>query len=94
MVMDPESMKDQETASIHFLMLPEPRETLIDTHIESAVSKMQAVIELGRIVRDRKTLPVKYPLKEVVVIHKDPSVLNDVKSLETYIKEVRKVSMQ
>ncbi|XP_064632700.1 isoleucine--tRNA ligase, cytoplasmic-like [Lineus longissimus] len=87
MVMDPESMKDQETASIHFLMLPEPRETLIDTHIESAVSKMQAVIELGRIVRDRKTLPVKYPLKEVVVIHKDPSVLNDVKSLETYIKE-------
>jgi isoleucyl-tRNA synthetase len=32
---------------------------------------MQSVIELGRVVRDRKTMPVKYPLPELVVIHKD-----------------------
>ncbi len=35
------------------------RESLIDKRIESAVSRMQSVIELGRVIRDRKTLPVK-----------------------------------
>ncbi|KAK7878408.1 hypothetical protein WMY93_034348, partial [Mugilogobius chulae] len=35
------------------------RESLIDKRIESAVSQMQSVIELGRVIRDRKTLPVK-----------------------------------
>ncbi len=33
--------------------------------------RMQSVIELGRVVRDRKTMPVKYPLPELIVIHKD-----------------------
>lgn len=35
------------------------RENLIDKRIEGAVSRMQSVIELGRVIRDRKTLPVK-----------------------------------
>lgn len=35
------------------------REHLIDKNIESAVSRMQSVIELGRVIRDRKTIPVK-----------------------------------
>lgn len=35
------------------------RESLIDKRIESAVCQMQSVIELGRVIRDRKTLPVK-----------------------------------
>ncbi len=35
------------------------RESVIDKRIESAVSQMQSVIELGRVIRDRKTLPVK-----------------------------------
>ena len=46
---------------------------------------MQAVIELGRVVRDRKTMPVKYPLPEIVVINKDQQVLDDVLSLRDYI---------
>jgi len=48
---------------------------------------MQAVIEVGRVIRDRKVLPLKYPLPEVVVISKDPTALKDVKSLERYILE-------
>lgn len=35
------------------------RESLIDKQIENAVSQMQSIIELGRVIRDRKTLPVK-----------------------------------
>lgn len=35
------------------------REELIDKNTESAVSRMQSVIELGRVIRDRKTIPIK-----------------------------------
>ena len=48
---------------------------------------MQAVIELGRVVRDRKTMPLKYPLPELVLIHKDQQCLDDVKALEKYVLE-------
>jgi len=35
------------------------RESLIDVTIETAVSSMQTVVELGRVIRDRRTLPMK-----------------------------------
>ena len=35
------------------------RESLIDLTIETAVSRMQTVVELGRVIRDRRTLPMK-----------------------------------
>ncbi len=42
------------------------RKKLIDSKIENAVSKMQVVIELGRILRDRRTLPIKVHLQFVL----------------------------
>ena len=57
---------------------------------------MQAVVELGRVVRDRKTMPIKYPLPEVVIIHKDQQCLDDIRSIEKYILEelnVRSVTL-
>uniref|UniRef100_A0A8C5DTB0 Isoleucine--tRNA ligase, cytoplasmic n=1 Tax=Gouania willdenowi TaxID=441366 RepID=A0A8C5DTB0_GOUWI len=86
-LIDPISLEEKDIGSIHYLMLPQVRESLIDKRIESAVSQMQSVIELGRVIRDRKTLPVKYPLKEVVVIHQDPEALKDIQSLQKYILE-------
>uniref|UniRef100_A0A672GTG1 Isoleucine--tRNA ligase, cytoplasmic n=1 Tax=Salarias fasciatus TaxID=181472 RepID=A0A672GTG1_SALFA len=86
-LVDPASLEEKDTSSIHYLMLPQVRERLIDKRIERAVSQMQSVIELGRVIRDRKTLPVKYPLKEVVVIHQDPEALKDIQSLQKYILE-------
>ncbi|XP_006631076.2 isoleucine--tRNA ligase, cytoplasmic isoform X1 [Lepisosteus oculatus] len=86
-LIDPASVEEKDTGSIHYLMLPQVRESLIDKRIESAVSQMQSVIELGRVIRDRKTLPVKYPLKEVVVIHQDPEALKDIQALQKYILE-------
>lgn len=86
-LIDPASVEEKDASSIHYLMLPHVRERLIDKRIESAVSQMQSVIELGRVIRDRKTLPVKYPLKEVVVIHQDPEALKDIQSLQKYILE-------
>ncbi|XP_045932219.1 isoleucine--tRNA ligase, cytoplasmic [Micropterus dolomieu] len=86
-LIDPASVEEKDSGSIHYLMLPQVRESVIDKRIESAVSQMQSVIELGRVIRDRKTLPVKYPLKEVVVIHQDPEALRDIQSLQKYILE-------
>ncbi|XP_038628151.1 isoleucine--tRNA ligase, cytoplasmic [Tachyglossus aculeatus] len=95
-LIDPASIQEKDTLSIHYLMLPQVREELIDKKMERAVSRMQSVIELGRVIRERKTIPVKYPLKEVVVIHQDPEALKDIQSLEKYILEelnVRQVTV-
>ncbi|XP_005531879.1 PREDICTED: isoleucine--tRNA ligase, cytoplasmic isoform X2 [Pseudopodoces humilis] len=86
-LIDPASVQEKNIESIHYLMLPQVREDLIDKKIESAVSCLQSVIELGRVIRDRKTIPVKYPLKEVVVIHQDPEALENIRSLEKYVLE-------
>ena len=51
------------------------------------MSRMQVVIELGRVLRDRRTLPIKYPLPEVVVILRDQESLDELKTMERYILE-------
>ncbi|XP_032116417.1 isoleucine--tRNA ligase, cytoplasmic-like isoform X7 [Sapajus apella] len=58
-LIDPISVQDKDTLSIHYLMLPRVREELIDKKTESAISRMQSVIELGRVIRDHKTIPIK-----------------------------------
>jgi len=90
------SLSGSEFASVHYLPLPVAKEKLIDEEIERAVARMQAVVDLGRILRDRKTMPIKYPLPEVVIIHKDQQCLDDLSSLERFIKEelnVRSVTL-
>eukprot|EP00117_Sycon_ciliatum_P023564 scpid24302/ scgid20002/ Isoleucine--tRNA ligase, cytoplasmic; Isoleucyl-tRNA synthetase len=79
--------KTDLNASLHYLMLPRPEEALINVAVERSVERMQAVIELVRVLRDRKTMPTKYPLPEVVVIHHDQQYLDDVRSLQQYILE-------
>ncbi|XP_055353326.1 isoleucine--tRNA ligase, cytoplasmic-like [Paramacrobiotus metropolitanus] len=76
-----------ENQSVHFLMLPEVKKDVIHTEIERAVSRMQAVVDLGRQARERRTLPIKSPLSEVIVIHQDPAFLEDVRALESYVTE-------
>lgn len=70
---------------IHFLYYPTVREELFDEHIEVAVGRMQKVIDLGRNIRESKAISLKTPLKELVILHSDPSYLKDVESLKTYI---------
>ena len=79
---DETTKNEKDRASVHYLMIPKPREDLINENIERSVSRMQRVVELGRVLRDRKTMPVKYPLPELVLIHKDQECLDDVQSLQ------------
>ena len=76
-----------DISSVHYLMVPSPVEKLIKPNIEASVSTLQSVVELGRYLRDKLNCPIKYPLPEVVVIHKDKIILDDVLLLENYIKE-------
>lgn len=63
------------------------REDLIDVFIETVVFRMQFVIELGRVIRERNIFFFKYFFKEVVVIYRDFEVLNDIKFFQFYIME-------
>lgn len=83
----PKSLHDEDMRSVHFLPYPEPREELYDGVVERRVGRMQKVIELGRLSRERRTVGLKTPLKTLVVIHSEQQYLDDVKSLETYISE-------
>ncbi|WVF71438.1 isoleucine-tRNA ligase [Kwoniella sp. CBS 6097] len=75
----------QDVRSIHFLPFPSVRAEYFDPIIERQVQRMRAVIDLGRVIRDKKMLKVKIPLKELTIFHHDQEYLDDVKSLESYI---------
>jgi isoleucyl-tRNA synthetase len=49
-----------------------------DERIQTSVDRMQRVIELGRVIRDRQARPLKTPLASVVVVHTDKDFLADI----------------
>ena len=83
----PKDLHAEDSRSVHFLPFPEVRDELFDADVERRVARMQSVIELGRICRERRTIGLKTPLKSLIVIHPDQQYLDDVKSLEEYISE-------
>ncbi|EGG17942.1 isoleucyl-tRNA synthetase [Cavenderia fasciculata] len=77
----------QREDSVHFVLYPEPIQAAFNVRIEEAVTRMQTVIEHGRTSRERKTKPLKYPLKDFTVISDNPQYLQDLKELESYVIE-------
>ncbi|KAM9917147.1 hypothetical protein OXX80_013359, partial [Metschnikowia pulcherrima] len=71
--------------SIHYLAYPVVKEELFDSAIELAVSRMQKVIDLGRNIREKKTISLKTPLKELIILNSDAGYLKDIDSLKSYI---------
>lgn len=71
--------------SVHFQMMPTAHRAFQRDDVELAVSRMQKVIELGRVLRDYNVMPTKYPVPEVVVIHKNSQYLKDIASLEPFV---------
>lgn len=76
-----------DSRSVHFLSYPEVNEEFFDEAIEKAVKRMQSVIDLGRNIREKKTISLKTPLKTLVILHGDPDYLNDIEALKNYIIE-------
>ncbi|KAJ2122784.1 isoleucine--tRNA ligase, partial [Coemansia sp. RSA 788] len=83
----PAGFFEGDSRSLHFVPFPEVREEYFNTDIERAMSRMQAVIELGRVIRERNNISLKNPLLELVVIHPSAEYLNDVRGLSSYIVE-------
>jgi isoleucyl-tRNA synthetase len=83
----PQSLRGEDSRSVHFLQFPDVKEELFDVEIERRVGRMQRVIELARVSRERRAIGLKTPLKTLVVIHPDPVYLEDIRSLEGYITE-------
>uniref|UniRef100_A0AC34FCS2 Isoleucine--tRNA ligase n=1 Tax=Panagrolaimus sp. ES5 TaxID=591445 RepID=A0AC34FCS2_9BILA len=71
--------------SIHFSMLPSAEEQYIDGEVERRVAAMRSVIDIVRVLRERKNLGVRYPLREVVVVNRSQEFLDDVETLKSYI---------
>lgn len=53
------SVSAKPAESIHFLDLPKPVTSHIDIVIERRIKNMQYVISSGRIIRDKRTVPMK-----------------------------------
>lgn len=90
-------MQDQipDNRSVHFLKFPEARRELFDEDMQRRVARLQKVIELTRVARERRALSLKTPLQTLVVIADEP-VLQDLGALDTYIKKelnVREVTL-
>ncbi|GAA5973857.1 hypothetical protein JCM11641_003196 [Rhodosporidiobolus odoratus] len=77
----------EDVRSLHFLPFPHAREEYFDPVIERQVSRLQAVIELSRTVRERMVVPLKTPLAELVVFHPSQEYLDDVASLLPYVEQ-------
>jgi len=78
---------DQREDSVHFTMFPAPRSEFINLEIEQSVAHMQSTIELGRAARDRRKMPIKYPLIDITVVSANQNLLKSLESLSTYIRE-------
>ncbi|OLN95383.1 Isoleucine-tRNA ligase, cytoplasmic [Colletotrichum chlorophyti] len=83
----PKEAEGEDARSVHFLPFPDVRQELFDEEVERRVGRMQRVIDLVRVSRERRAIGLKTPLKTLVVVHRDPQYLKDLESLSSYIKE-------
>jgi isoleucyl-tRNA synthetase len=59
--------------SVHFLRLPEYDETRLNHAAVEAMEALQAVVEQGRNAREKRNISLRTPVKQVVVIIRNPS---------------------
>jgi len=77
---------------VHFVMMPEYNENLLNPEVLDAVKSMQQIVETGRLLRARKQITNKTPLKSMKVAfkifnEKDKIKLSNVIALKSYIKD-------
>ena len=79
----------KDKVSVHWESFPDHTTRQVpDEGIQKSVDRMQTVIEIARTIRDRKTRPLKVPLKEMTVVHPDEHFLADLMgALKVYLSE-------
>ena len=79
-------MEEPKPASVHLCSYPEPDASLKAPLLEEAVSRMQQVIELGRRKREEAKINLRTPLRRLTIIHRDAVLLDEIGTLESYLK--------
>jgi isoleucyl-tRNA synthetase len=65
-------VKPGKSDSIHFLRLPDYDETRLNPHAVEAMETLQNIVEQGRNAREKRSLSLKFPIKSVKVILRNP----------------------
>jgi isoleucyl-tRNA synthetase len=83
---------EKKKECVHFVMMPEYNENLLNPEVLDAVKSMQKIVETGRLLRARKQITNKTPLKSMKVAfkifnEKDKIKLSNVIALKSYIKD-------
>eukprot|EP00899_Mesostigma_viride_P008929 jgi/Mesvir1/18037/Mv09357-RA.2 len=76
--------------SVHFCSFPDAGAPVSEEQMrmERSVARMQIVFDLARNLRERHSKPLKFPLKEMVIVHPDADFLNDITgTLREYVME-------
>ena len=80
-----EDKADKE--SVHLCRFPEFDLDQKALGLEVAVDRMQQVVLLGRQKRESVKIGLRTPLSAITIIHRDESLLEDMKSLEGYVRD-------
>lgn len=59
--------------SVHFLPLPTYDASRLNADAVEAMNTLQTIVEQGRTVRERRNISLRYPIKRVVVVLRNPS---------------------
>jgi isoleucyl-tRNA synthetase len=73
--------------SVHLELFPEAESKFINADLEAAVARMDALVALGRNLREKIKIKAKIPLLSMKIIHRDPKALESLKKLETYFQD-------
>ncbi len=78
--------------SVHLDAFPTWRDKMRKPDLESAVSRMEQLVLMGRNIREKISVRSKIPLNEMKIIHRDQKVLDHLKKLESYFAEELNIS--
>mgnify|MGYP001429790573 FL=1 len=74
-------------SSVHLCDYPLSEADQIRPNLEVAVDRMQQVILLGRQKREEVKIGLRTPLAKLTIIHRDEDMLQDMRSLEGYLRD-------
>ena len=73
--------------SVHLCDYPEAEAVKVKPGLETAVERMQQVILLGRQKREEVKIGLRTPLSRLTIVNSDAALLEDMRSLEGYVRD-------
>ncbi len=73
--------------SVHLEDFPEANPAFIKPELEHAVDRMDALVQLGRNLREKVKIKAKIPLLSMKIIYRDAEALKNLQKLEAYFQD-------